>query len=100
MAGRPTGFRQPLHAISQEPLTFSAISMARMVRRVTMRIGMALKIGTRIARAVTNAIRARDRAEVRAIDTLLAFAESSRPKRRRAKARRRVRAVKRQRRSL
>ena len=47
---------------------------------------MALKLVKRIARAVTNALRARDRAEMQAMDRLLSVVESPHRKRRRTKA--------------
>ena len=47
---------------------------------------MALKLVKRIARAVTNALRARDRAEMQAMDRLLSMVESPHRKRRRTKA--------------
>jgi hypothetical protein len=37
---------------------------------------MATKLGNRISRAVTNAIQARDRAEMRAMDAVLSLVES------------------------
>jgi hypothetical protein len=47
---------------------------------------MAPKLGTRIARAVTNALRARDRAEMHAMDILLSVVESPHRQRRHTKA--------------
>jgi hypothetical protein len=69
---------------------------------------MATTLGKRISRSVENALLARDRAEMRAVDALLALVEKPLRKRPHAKAsrgktqgvrRRQVRAVKRQNRS-
>jgi hypothetical protein len=46
---------------------------------------MAATLGKRISRAVTNALRARDRAEMRAIDALLSLVESPRKNSKRPK---------------
>lgn len=47
---------------------------------------MAATIGTRIARAVAKGLQQRDRAEMRAVNTVLSLIESPRPKPRRAVA--------------
>ena len=48
---------------------------------------MATKLTKRISRAVTNALEARDRAEMRAMDALLSLVESPRQKSRPRRAR-------------
>ncbi len=50
---------------------------------------MATTIGKRILKAVTHAIEAHDRAQMRAVDAVLSFVESPRQTRRRSTTRRR-----------
>jgi len=53
---------------------------------------MATKIGKQIVRAVTNALRERDRVEMRAVDAVLSLVESPRRKARRDQGRRQTTA--------
>jgi len=57
--------------------------------RPKVRVEMATSIANRISRAVTKALQERDRAEMRAIDTLLSFAGPRRRERTRPAGRKR-----------
>ena len=56
---------------------------------------MATKMGKQIVRAVTNALRERDRVEMRAMDAILSLVESPRRKGRRAGASRKTTTIRR-----